>query len=73
MTSQLKETLVTSSSSSSNTVNKGIKLEQDIGTSLYDGEYKYNILSGGSQSPDCQGCHTGTGNYVSLRRSSTQI
>merc|ERR1712241_524336 len=34
VTSQLKETLVTSSSSSS--TSKGIKLEQDIGTSLYD-------------------------------------
>ena len=76
VTSQLKETLLTStsSSSSSSSSKKGYQLEQDIGTMLYDGEslYKYNILSAVTTA-ECQACHTETGNYVSLRRSSTQI
>ena len=75
VTSQLKETLLTSTSSTSSTSSKkGYQLEQDIGTMLYDGEslYKYNILSAVTTA-ECQACHTETGNYVSLRRSSTQI
>ena len=59
VTAQLKETLVTPSSSSSSSstsssttasTRKGYQLEQDIGTMLYSGESQYTI--------SCPGCHT---------------